>query len=280
MLRNIASVDVIGTAADGEQALRMATELSPDLITLDLEMPRMDGFTFLRLLLANQPTPVIVISSQSAKEKVFRALELGAIDFIAKPESSLRPGEPIAGAMDAIKAQLEPMIEMVRLLAPAKLQLRKRALRSTGDYGVTPSARPPSASNVAHPIVVVAASTGGPSALMELFAGSARARRGRADRRPAHARTFHAHVRRASRQAKLVQRARGRAHDGVLPHSALVCPGGRCVELDRRGQRLVTRVVPPAAEDRYAPSADRLFSERGAHDRQKRDRRGPDRYGR
>jgi two-component system chemotaxis response regulator CheB len=260
LLRNIASVDVIGTAADGEQALRMASELSPDLITLDLEMPRMDGFTFLRLLLANQPTPVIVISSQSAKEKVFRALELGAIDFIAKPESSLRPGEPIAGAMDAIKAQLEPMIEMVRLLAPAKLQMRRRALRSTGDHGVTPSARPPTASNVAHPIVVVAASTGGPSALMELFAGLPEHGAGAlivAQHMPERfTRTF---AERLDKQSSFSVREAEHMME-VVPHSALVCPGGRCVELDRRGQRLVTRVVPPTAEDRYAPSADRLFA--------------------
>jgi len=120
------------------------------------------------LALGEPADAVIVISSQSAKEKVFRALELGAIDFIAKPETSLRPGESIGGGMDAIKAQLEPMIAMVRLLSPAKLSLRRRALRSTGDYGVTPSARPPEASNIAHPIIAVAASTGGPSALMDL----------------------------------------------------------------------------------------------------------------
>jgi two-component system chemotaxis response regulator CheB len=225
---------------------------------------------------------VIVISSQSPKEKVFRALELGAIDFIAKPESSLRPGEPVGGAsgnapalrggasgnapalrggaMDAIKAQLEPMIEMVRLLAPAKLQLRRRALRSTGDYGVTPSALPPSASNIAHPIVVVAASTGGPSALMELFAGLPDLGSGAlivAQHMPERfTRTF---AERLDKQSSFSVREAEHAME-VVPHSALVCPGGRCVELERRGQRVITRVVPPSAEDRYAPSADRLFT--------------------
>ena len=74
---------------DGDEALRLVGELGPDLITLDLEMPRMDGFKFLRLLMARRPTPVIVVSGYAEKDNVFRALELGAIDFIAKPSRTL-----------------------------------------------------------------------------------------------------------------------------------------------------------------------------------------------
>src|ERR1700739_4044166 len=96
--RNIADVfasstevEVVGKAADGEEALRLATLLKPDVITLDLEMPRMDGFTFLRILMMKQPTPVIVVSSYSQKENVFKALELGALDFVAKPTAQIAP---------------------------------------------------------------------------------------------------------------------------------------------------------------------------------------------
>src|SRR5688572_17134676 len=85
LLTNIEGVEVVGKAADGDEALKLAASLLPDLITLDLEMPRMDGFTFLRLLMARQPTPVIVVSSYSQKEHVSKALELGALDFVAKP---------------------------------------------------------------------------------------------------------------------------------------------------------------------------------------------------
>src|SRR6201996_6096803 len=96
--RNIADVfagnpevEVVGKAADGEEALRLVTSLRPDVITLDLEMPRMDGFTFLRILMSRQPTPVIVVSSYSQKENVFKALELGALDFVAKSDRQISP---------------------------------------------------------------------------------------------------------------------------------------------------------------------------------------------
>src|SRR5690606_28544966 len=70
------AIEVVGRAADGEEALRLVSALKPDAITLDLEMPRMDGFTFLRILMTRTPTPVIVVSSYSQKENVFKALEL------------------------------------------------------------------------------------------------------------------------------------------------------------------------------------------------------------
>src|SRR4030095_13434079 len=91
MLSSTQDIEVIGKAADGEEALRLVTQLKPDVITLDLEMPKMDGFTFLRILMGRNPIPVIVISSYSQKENVFKALELGALDFVAKPDRARDP---------------------------------------------------------------------------------------------------------------------------------------------------------------------------------------------
>ena len=78
MLETSPLIQVVDWARDGEEALRKALQLRPDLVTLDLEMPRMDGFSFLRFVMARRPTPIIVVSSHSAKQNVFRALELGA----------------------------------------------------------------------------------------------------------------------------------------------------------------------------------------------------------
>ena len=91
MLETSPLVEVVGWAPDGEEALRKALQLKPDLITLDLEMPRMDGFTFLRLIMAKRPTPVMVISGRAGDQDVFKALDLGAVDFVAKPTVRAAP---------------------------------------------------------------------------------------------------------------------------------------------------------------------------------------------
>jgi len=73
---------VVGLALDGEEAMADVLRLRPDMIFLDLQMPRMDGFTFLRVLMANRPTPVVVVSARAQRSDVFKALELGALDFV------------------------------------------------------------------------------------------------------------------------------------------------------------------------------------------------------
>ncbi|MGD8861411.1 MAG: chemotaxis-specific protein-glutamate methyltransferase CheB [Myxococcales bacterium] len=243
---------VVGTAADGDEALKMASMLEPDLITLDLEMPRMDGFTFLRLLMANRPTPVVVVSSHAGKENVFRALELGAIDFITKPDQLL------SGDTEGVKQQLDRMIAVVRQLSPASVGAAQMPSQPPPAQGKVPAR--PAADHVPRRVVVIAASTGGPTALMRLFS-----------RLPAHARgavvvaqhmperfttTF---AERLDRQSAFRVREAEHLHE-LRAGTALVCPGGRCLEIARRDDTLVARVVFPGRDDRYAPSADRLMA--------------------
>src|SRR5262249_39380311 len=152
-------------------ALRLASQLRPDCITLDLEMPRMDGFTFLRILMARQPTPVVVVSSYSNKENVFKALELGAIDFVAKPDRQFSPAGPI-------RKEILGKVLLVRHLRP----LAPPPTRSAPAGGMprvqittaTPAADAAAAAPRVHAgalryVVGIASSTGGPSALLELF---------------------------------------------------------------------------------------------------------------
>src|SRR5262249_35619864 len=87
ILEGAPELPVVARGGDGDGGLRQILAHSPDAVTLDLDMPRMDGFTLLRILMARRPTPVLVISSHAGRDNVFRALELGAIDFIAKPAS-------------------------------------------------------------------------------------------------------------------------------------------------------------------------------------------------
>ena len=254
ILSHCADVDVVGHAANGAQALRLAAELNPDLITLDLEMPRMDGFTFLRLLMASRPTPVVVISGFPAKDNVFRALELGALDFITKPD--VGPQGP--GAAELLKIQIDRMLEVVRQASRQGLSSRNRFSKPPGTRSL-PSL-PAVVPTMPTPLIAIAASTGGPTALMELFAALPETGLGAivvAQHMPERfTRTF---AERLDKQSSFrVREAEG--NSDIAPHSALLCPGGRCVEVERRGERMVARVVQRTTTDRYAPSADRLFA--------------------
>src|SRR5436309_1636999 len=91
MLESHPDIKVVATAVNGEDGIKQVMRHRPDVITLDLEMPVMDGFAFLRWLMHNLPTAVIAVSSRSSDRSVFKALELGAFDFIAKPGGRVSP---------------------------------------------------------------------------------------------------------------------------------------------------------------------------------------------
>jgi two-component system chemotaxis response regulator CheB len=266
--RNIAEVfaahpevEVVGRAADGEEALRLATSLKPDVITLDLEMPRMDGFTFLRILMSKQPTPVIVVSSYSQKENVFKALELGALDFVAKPDRQISP--------DAVEVrdQILAKVLLVRSLRPTFAPSPNSARRPTSGawssdgrpraLDAPPSSRTPLAAPKY--LVAIASSTGGPSALLELF--------GRLPLSLSAAFVIAQHMPDKFTRAfaeRLDRRGAVRTNEGqdgdvLAQRTGFVCPGRQCMEVVEGAGQFRIRVVAPTADDRYVPSADRLF---------------------
>lgn len=264
ILQAIGNVEVVGKAADGDEALRLTAQLDPDLITLDLEMPRMDGFTFLRLLMARKPTPVIVVSGYSAKENVFRALELGALDFVAKPART------VTTDLSGIQRELAEKVQMVRMLAPAGVDPKRRGglfkgnATVSGAFPAMPEREMTPPSDAPKRLVAIGSSTGGPTALLEVFARQVPVTSAAfvvAQHMPEKfTRTF------AERLDRLggvrVQEAQEGALIPLRAGHALVCPGGRCLEVTRTGSApgvLAARVVAPVAEDRYVPSVDRLF---------------------
>src|ERR1700756_5757370 len=108
MLTSDARIEVVGTANNGEEAIKQVMRHQPDVITLDLEMPVMDGFSFLRWLMQSKPTAVIAVSSRNSDRSVFKALDLGAIDFIAKPGGNVSP------RLEEIQADLIAKVLSVR----------------------------------------------------------------------------------------------------------------------------------------------------------------------
>ena len=267
--RNIADVfvgksevEVVGKAADGEEALKLATLLKPDVITLDLEMPRMDGFTFLRILMAKQPTPVIVISSYSQRENVFKALELGALDFVPKPD---RLGPEATETREEILSKVLLIRSLRPSFVPTSLVRRQTSgsWSSDGRPAGFGSAPPPSSMSYRPPkhLVAIASSTGGPSALLTIFAKlppTTTAGFVVAQHMPdKFTRTF------AERLDKRGPVRTSEAQDGDLigPLTGFVCPGRKCMEVVFSGPspELRLRVGPAGESDRYVPSADKLF---------------------
>jgi two-component system chemotaxis response regulator CheB len=251
ILSHSPEVEVVGKAANGEEALLLVSQLKPDAITLDLEMPRMDGFTFLRILTTKMPTPVIVVSSYAQKDNVFKALELGAIDFVAKPD---RYDD---AELNTIRDELLSKVLLARQLRASTAALRPRA-------AIRSDAPPPSTRTrrtVPKYVVAIAASTGGPSALMEVVSNlpkNAPLALLIAQHMPENfTRTFAERLDRRSSFA--VAEVDGSAPIGT--GTAFVCPGRWCMELEPMGvDGFRVRVVEPHPEDRYVPSADRLFS--------------------
>ena len=245
-------VRVIGSARDGEEALRKALDLKPDLVTLDLEMPRMDGFTFLRLLMARLPTPVIVISGRKDSQDVFKALDLGAVDFIAKPTPRAAP------ALRSIQEELLRKVHALRELRMDKVRARLLAAPDPVD-------RAPRAGGAIRRIVAIGASTGGPAALMQVlscFAEPPELAVVVAQHMPAgFTESFAARLDRftafSAREA--------RDDDGLEAGHVLVAPGGCHVEFESRSGTPRLRVSRRSPADRYAPSVDRLFCSAAKH---------------
>lgn len=264
--RNIADVfadqpevEVVGKAADGEEALKLVTLLKPDVITLDLEMPRMDGFTFLRILMAKAPTPVIVVSSYAQRENVFKALELGALDFVPKPDR-------LTPESTDVREEILKKVLLVRSLRPSFVPTSLIRRQASGSF--TPEGQPlgfdgapprPSPYRPPKWVVAIASSTGGPSALLQVFArlpATSSAAFLVAQHMPdKFTRTF------AERLDKRGAVRTVEASDGDLlgPATGFVCPGRKCMDLTQYGGELRLRVGSPASADRYVPSADRLF---------------------
>jgi two-component system chemotaxis response regulator CheB len=236
---------IVGAASDGEEALREVLRLEPDLVLLDLQMPRMDGFTFLRLLMARRPTPVVVLSSHSRRTDAFKALELGALDFLAKPEEG--------ASFDTVADALLEKCELLR-------SLRIENLAVAGMSRATP--RSP---GLAEPdrVVAIGASTGGPQALQRLLGalpGDLPAAFVVAQHLPEQ---FTAAF--AERLARTTSFSVQEASEGdvVAPGRVLVAPGARHLEVRRDpAGTLRAAVAPPEllAPRQECPSVDRLFA--------------------
>ncbi|MDO5896956.1 protein-glutamate methylesterase/protein-glutamine glutaminase [Agrobacterium sp. Azo12] len=261
VLQSDPQIEVIGAAADPFIAAKRIQEEIPDVITLDVEMPRMDGITFLRKLMSQHPIPVVMCSSltESGSETLLQALEAGAVDIILKPK---------IGAADHLAESAMRICEVVKSAAQARLGRRKiMSARQSELSGPTAKLTadavlpPPSGKAMARTtemVVCVGASTGGTEALREML-----------EKLPANApgivivqhmpEKFTAAF--AKRLNSLCEMEIKEAADGdpVLRGHVLIAPGDKHMLLERQGARYHVSVRTGPLVSRHRPSVDVLF---------------------
>jgi two-component system chemotaxis response regulator CheB len=262
MLEEGGRLQVVGRAADGEEGLKLALTLQPDVITLDLEMPKMDGFAFLRILMAQRPTPVIVISGNATRENVFKALELGALDFVAKPSRQ------ITSELKAIKDELMRKVGLVtqlRMVGLADRAARTRKMGTTsGMFHVPPqSPRPEGARPPVGPLpprlIAIGASTGGPPAIHQIL------NQLEPSLPVAIAITQHMPSKFTRAFAGRLDRTTGwrvyeaESGDVLTTGSVLVAPGRGSLIVYREATQLKVEIREPTPDDKFVPSVDRMF---------------------
>lgn len=245
MLSSDPDVEVVGTAADPLIARQKIKELNPDVVTLDIEMPNMDGLSFLEKIMRLRPMPVVMVSSltQKGAEVTIQALEMGAVDFVAKPTIDIRHG---------LQEKTEELLIKVKTAAFSRIAPRAEAPPKRLAVSAGPGYR------ATDRLVAVGASTGGVEALKELIGALP------ADA-PAMVVTQHmpghftaSFARRLNAQSAV---AVSEAADGmrILPGHVYIAPGDHHLQVVRNGSALTCRLDDGPLVSGHRPSVDVLF---------------------
>ena len=243
------SIEVVGVASDPYVARDKIRLLNPDVLTLDVEMPRMDGLAFLEKLMRARPMPVVMVSSltEAGCATTLRALELGAVDFVTKPKLGLREQMPevaqvvIEKIKAAAMARVRPLISSNGVAAPPVRPAAGALLRSTGQ------------------VVAVGASTGGTEALKEFLTALPADCPGVVVVQHMPEKFTRAF---ADRLDTLCTMRVKEAEDGdrVLAGHVLIAPGGYHMSLTRAGATYLVRLDQDPPVNRHRPSVDVLFN--------------------
>ncbi len=241
-------IEVVGTACDPYVAREKILSLHPQVITLDLEMPRMDGLTFLGKLMRYLPLPVIVISSltPAGSEAAMRALELGAVEVLCKPGSAYTVGDLSRTLMDKIRAAA---VAHVRRQDPAA------AVQAADATAAMPAAP---LLHTTHKVLAIGASTGGTEAIRQVLTSLPACTPGTliVQHMPEH---FTAQFARRLNGLCAMEVREAVDNDMVTPGVALIAPGNHHMVLCRSGARYMVQIKdgPPVYHQR--PSVDVLF---------------------
>lgn len=247
-----ADMEMVGAAHDPIEAREMIKSLNPDVLTLDVEMPKMDGLDFLGKLMRLRPMPVIMVSSltEHNSDVTLRALELGAVDFVTKPKLDVVRG---------MHEYAEHLVEKIRTAAKSKPRAKAPTLNIVPSHSAD-AVLPPLANKIAttEKLIIVGASTGGTEAIKEFLI-----------RMPADApgilitqhmpeaftKSFAARL--DSLSKILVKEAED--NERILPGHAYIAPGHSHLLLKRSGAHYMTALNQGPPVNRHRPSVDVLF---------------------
>ncbi|PKO40683.1 MAG: chemotaxis response regulator protein-glutamate methylesterase [Betaproteobacteria bacterium HGW-Betaproteobacteria-3] len=270
IINRTSDLEVVGTAGDPYIAREMIRNLNPDVLTLDVEMPRMDGLEFLDKLMRLRPMPVVMVSTLTERgaEVTMRALELGAVDFVAKPKLGLKDGLDEAAREIADKIRAAARARVTRrggtsaLAGGDRLPVEPRsgamARTDTGSGGITKPPHVPMTRSSTEKLIAIGASTGGTEAIKDVLIklpGDS----------PAVVITQHMPAgfttSFAARLDGLCKIHVKEATDGerVLPGHAYIAPGGVHLRIDRSGANYIARLDDSEPVNRHKPSVDVLF---------------------
>jgi len=248
-------IDVVGAAPDPYIAREKIKKLDPDVLTLDVEMPRMDGITFLRNLMRLRPMPVVMVSSLTERgaDVTLQALELGAVDFVSKPKIDLAHGLGEYAAEIIAKVKMAagvPVRALERVSNPVAPKLSADAvLSATGTQRLF---------RTTDHIIALGASTGGTEAIREVLSGM-----------PADApgmvisqhipEAFSAPFARRMNDVSAMTVRQAEDGDQILPGHAFIAPGNRHLLVERDGARYICRLSDGPPVNRHRPSVDVMF---------------------
>lgn len=242
LLQSDPGIEVVATAPDPVIARDKIKQLEPDVLTLDVEMPKMDGVTFLEKLMRGHPMPVVMVSSITEKgcDVTLRALELGAVDFVTKPKVDTVRG---------VQAAADELVAKVKAAAVARIKKSSPVSRLVSS--VSPL-------KLTHQIIAIGASTGGTEAIRAILRSLPPATPGIVIVQHMPAGFTRGFAERLDTQCA-IRVTEAKDGDRVLPGHALIAPGGFQMALERSGAQAHVRVFPGDPVNLHCPSVDVLF---------------------
>ena len=248
---------VVATASDPLIARDLVKQHNPDVMTLDVEMPRMDGLEFLEKLMRLRPMPVVMVSSltEHGSEAALRALELGAIDFVTKPRLGIR---------DGLLAYTDLIADKIRIAAVARLLPARRAAMAGSLATVVEAPLLHSPRLSTEKLIIIGASTGGTEAIREVLQPLPPDSPGIMIAQHMPAGFTHSFAERLNGLCRIVvsEAVQG---ERILPGHAYIAPGGFHLSLTRSGANYVAQVDQEPPVNRHRPSIDVLFDSAAKH---------------